>query len=1038
MGPTADSTLAGLEQTIADLGRELAERTAERDEALARETATAEVLGVINASAGDLAPVFKAILEKALRICGAAAGNLLSYDGEFFHVEAAMHADGRIAKKQLDRPPLLARSDRHNLLHPLLEGKDFAFSEDVRESNPYRQDPAFREMIDGGGYRSLLNVALRKESALLGSIGIYRQVVRPFTDKQIALLQNFAAQAVIAMENARLITETRKALEQQTATAEILQVINRSPGDLAPVFDTIVDKAMSLCEAAHGHVWIYDGERAHPVAVRGEPRLVEWMRRVGSVGPAPFGRPSPLGRVVRGEPLVHVADAREEEAYRSNPVYRELADVGGVRTILDIGLRKGDTLFGVIALYRQEVRPFSDTEIALLQNFAAQAVIAIENARLLTETREALDQQTATAEVLQVINSSPGDLKPVFDAMLERTMRLCEATFGMMHTFDGAKLNLVSHQGLPPVFAEFAANPANQPGSGGATPRLIRDARLRFVHVIDLKEEDAYRSGDPMRRALVDVGGARTLLAVPLRKDGAMVGVINIYRQEVRPYTDKQISLMENFAAQAVIAMENARLLTETHEALEQQTAAAEVLQVINSSPGDLAPVFGAILEKAFQVCGGVQGSLLIFEDDRPRLATARNLSPDFVEILREEWERRGPSENHPMARLARGERVVQILDMAVAEIYKGGDPTAVAAVEIGHVHTVIFVALIKDSALLGAFVIARREVRAFTDKEIALLQNFAAQAVIAIENARLIDELRERTDAAETARVEAEAANEAKSTFLATMSHEIRTPMNGVLGMMEVLERQALNDNQRPLVATMRDSAQALLRIIDDVLDFSKIEAGRLELEETAFSLSGLVSGAIDTLRPQATAKGLVMGVQIEPGSDDVLVGDPTRIRQILFNLLSNAVKFTERGEIVVRAGTAPLGGGQTRVMLAVKDTGIGLDAVQQARLFEPFSQADSSTTRRYGGTGLGLSIVRRLAQLMGGDVMVESAPGEGSTFTVTLILEAAPAQLPLPSHTASPPPRPAPIEGTEAQFRDGAEPSPLMGEGVGGGGRR
>jgi CheY-like chemotaxis protein/HPt (histidine-containing phosphotransfer) domain-containing protein len=219
---------------------------------------------------------------------------------------------------------------------------------------------------------------------------------------------------------------------------------------------------------------------------------------------------------------------------------------------------------------------------------------------------------------------------------------------------------------------------------------------------------------------------------------------------------------------------------------------------------------------------------------------------------------------------------------------------------------------------------------------------------------------------------------------------------MNGVLGMMEVLERQGLGEDQLPLVATMHDSAQALLRIIDDVLDFSKIEAGKLELETTAFSLSGLVGGAVDTLRPQAEAKGLAIAADIEPGSNDALVGDPTRLRQILFNLLSNAVKFTERGAVVVRAGTAPLGGGRTRVTLAVEDTGIGLDAEQRARLFQPFSQADSSTTRRYGGTGLGLSIVRRLAQLMGGDVAVDSAPGEGSTFTVTLVLEAAPAESP------------------------------------------
>jgi len=306
-------------------------------------------------------------------------------------------------------------------------------------------------------------------------------------------------------------------------------------------------------------------------------------------------------------------------------------------------------------------------------------------------------------------------------------------------------------------------------------------------------------------------------------------------------------------------------------------------------------------------------------------------------------------------------------------------------------------VPLVGQERVLGTLVLQRRAAGEFPPEAVRLMQALASQSVLAIDNARLIAQMRERTDAAESARAEAEAANEAKSTFLATMSHEIRTPMNGVLGMMEVLERQGLGEDQIPLVGTMRDSAQALLRIIDDVLDFSKIEAGRLEMEMTAFSLSGLAVGAVDTLRPQANAKGLAIEIEIEPASNDALVGDPTRIRQILFNLLSNAIKFTERGEVVVRAGTAPLGQGRARVTLAVTDTGIGLDADQQARLFQPFSQADSSTTRRYGGTGLGLSIVRRLAQLMGGDVAVESRPGEGSAFTATLFLEAAPAESPL-----------------------------------------
>jgi PAS domain S-box-containing protein len=292
----------------------------------------------------------------------------------------------------------------------------------------------------------------------------------------------------------------------------------------------------------------------------------------------------------------------------------------------------------------------------------------------------------------------------------------------------------------------------------------------------------------------------------------------------------------------------------------------------------------------------------------------------------------------------------------------------------------------LRDGGLLGIY----RDITKLKDREEAL-----AAAKEAAEAAR---------DSAERERAEAEAANQAKSTFLATMSHEIRTPMNGVLGMIDVLERQGLDVPQKRSVSTIRESAQSLLRIIDDVLDFSKIEAGRLELEETAFSLSGLIEGVTGTFREQAIAKGLALEAEIDAGSDDALVGDPTRVRQVLFNLLGNALKFTERGRVTVHGGTTPLGQGRTRVTISVADTGIGLDDEQRARLFRPFAQADSSTTRRFGGTGLGLSIVRRLAQLMDGDITVESAPGVGSSFTVTMALRAAPADSPLNTTLRSP----------------------------------
>ena len=535
----------------AETYRDLAQRTADLQQSLEYQTATSEVLNVISRSTFDLEPVFQTVAATAVRLCNAdQAGIYLHQNNEY------RWAGG------YSQLPEYERIEREVRIRP---GTGTLVGRVALESRPVQildawTDTLYEAKADArvGAIHTLLGVPLLRDGSPIGVIGLGRQNIEPFTERQIELVSTFAAQAVIAMENARLLTEQREALEQQTATAEVLQVINTSPGDLAPVFDAMLEKALRLCDAAFGNLWTYDGEVGRLAAICGaSPEYRAELMRAGPQKPEPGAS---LIRLVEGEPLVHIADITAEGAHRSGvAVRRMLADRAGARTVLWVPMRKDGALLGFFTIYRTEVRPFTDKQIALLENFAAQAVIAMENARLINETREALEQQTATAEVLQVINSSPGDLAPVFDAMLEKAMCLCEAAFGSLYTYDGHRFRSAAQRGVPATYAAYReSHPPELVGQGGLQQAV---STRRAVQTADMMAERLYLEGNPNVRAMVDLGGIRTIAAVPLCKDETVLGVMSIYRQEVRPYSDRQIALLENFAAQAVIAMENARLL---------------------------------------------------------------------------------------------------------------------------------------------------------------------------------------------------------------------------------------------------------------------------------------------------------------------------------------------------------------------------------------------------------------------------------------------------------------------------------------------
>jgi two-component system, NtrC family, sensor kinase len=728
--------------TSAETYRTLQTRTSDLQQTLEYQTATSDVLKVISRSTFDLQPVLDTLVETAARLCNAEQSVIYRREGELVSLVAnyGFPPEYEAVAKALGKFPLDRNSPTVGQ-RALIEGRPVHIH-DVSAVPGY-----WEVSLRLGKQRTSLGVPLLREGEAIGHIVLARQRVEPFTDRQIGLVSTFADQAVIAIENTRLLTEQQEALEQQTATAEVLQVINSSPGNLTPVFDTILEKAMRLCDAAFGMFNTYDGTSFHTVVTRGVPAAFAAFR--AKHPPIP-GRASPIGRALETKRPVQVFDWLEEPVYKQgNAGGRAIADLGGARTVLNVPLVKDAAVLGMISFYRQQVRPFSDKQIALLENFAAQAVIAMENARLLTEQREALEQQTATAEVLQVINASPGNLAPVFDAVLERALRLCAASFGLLYTYDGEAFHTAAHRGVPQAFAEFRAKNPPAELADGRSPiaRLIN--QRRSVHILDILDDEVFiKTAGVEGRSIVDLGGARTILNVPLVKDDKLQGYISIYRQEVRAFSDKQIALLESFAAQAVIAMDNARLINEQREALEQQTAIADVLRAINATPGELAPVFDVIGERAIKLCDAAAGALMLPDGDRFRAVALGGVPEAYAEFCRNSPAYGRPTPGSLPARMLAGADVVHIKDITDVDEYPPANtPSARALAELGGGRTLLGVALRKDDKFFGMITIFRQAVRPFSDRQVVLLQSFADQAVIAMENARLLEEVRQRQE---------------------------------------------------------------------------------------------------------------------------------------------------------------------------------------------------------------------------------------------------------------------------------------------------